>query len=326
MMKKLFVLALSALMLCASLAGCSAASAGEGEGAKIRIGIIQPMEHTSLTQIRQAILARFEERGVGDQIEILYKDAQGDPGNITTIVNQFVGDRVDYIIPIATGPAQAAAAATRDIPIVFAAVSYPVDAGLVTANDRTDGNITGVSNAIAIEDIFSLAGQLTPNARHFGILFNLGEVNAVSSAQRAMDFCDANGLTYTVSNISSTGELQQAAEALAEKVDAIFVPNDNSIASAMGTLAGVAIGARIPVYVGVDSMVADGGLASVACDYDVLGEQVADMVIRLMEGQTIAQNPVEVVSGKATVINTSTAAAIGIAIPEDILAGCMTVE
>lgn len=313
-MKKAVILLLCVALLLVAFTGCA-----PKKTEKIKIGLIQPMEHTSLNQIREAILAELDALGLSEQIEIDYKNAQGDATNITTIINQFVGDKVDYILPIATGPAQAAAAATQTIPIVFAAVSYPVEAGLVKSMDVADGNITGVSNAIGVEEIFSLAQTLTPDAKTFGFIYSSGEVNAVSSIQRAKEYCDANGLAYVDTSIAGAGDLLQATQSLDGKVDAIFVPNDNTIASAMATLAGQAIQSGIPVYASADSMIKDGGFATVGIDYDILGKQVAGMLKRLIDGQSIAQNPVEIVSQYAKMVNTTTAEGLGIQLPQEVL-------
>ncbi len=293
---------------------------------KIKIGLVQPMEHTSLNQIREAILAELDELGLNGKITVDYKNAQGDAANINTIISQFVGDEVDFIVPIATGPAQAAAAATKTIPIVFAAVSYPVDAGLVTSLDVADKNITGVSNAIAIENIFELAAELTPDAKTFGFVYNIGEVNAVSSIERAKAFCDANDLKYIEATITNSSELLQAAQSLTGRVDAIFTPNDNTVASAMPTLAAEAIKAGLPVYAGADSMIIDGGFATVGIDYDILGKQVAAILKRLIDGETIAENPIEVVNEYAKIVNTTTAEAIGITLPQDVLDTFLIIE
>lgn len=319
---KRFVLFITVLMMMSLLfTGCAGSSDSSADNAdeSIKVGIALPMDHPSLNTIQEAIVNELEAQGI-ENMEISVKNAQGDPSNISTIMSQFVGDGVDVIVPIATPTAQAAAAATQDIPIIFAAVSYPVEAGLVTAFDETDGNITGVTNAIAIDETFELAKTLTPDVKTFGFVYNTGEVNAVSSIDRAKEYCDANGLEYKEAIITNTGELQQAAQSLVSDVDALFSPNDNMVASAMPVLAAEGIKAKLPVYVGADSMVADGGFACVGIDYTILGKQVAQMVVRtIINGETISDNPVEVVSEYAKIINKTTANEIGIEVPQDIL-------
>lgn len=287
---------------------------------KIKIGIVQPVEHTSLNEIRDTITSHLDELGLSDKVEISYKNAQGDSSAIPTIISQFVGDDTDIIVPIATSAAQAAAAATKDIPIVFAAVSYPVEAGLVSSMDKADGNITGVCDLIPVEQVLDLARTITPDIKTFGFIYNSGEINSVSNIDRAKKYCDDNGIGYNEVIITNTSELLQAVQSMVGKVEAIFVPNDNMVASAMSVLSAEAIKAKIPVYTGADSMVADGGLATVGINYKILGNQVAEMVKRIIiDGQPISDNPVEVVNEYAKMVNLQTANAIGIEIPEELL-------
>lgn len=326
-MKKLIALLMTAVMIITVSAGCSAktentqikaetnasseaAKTENSESKKLRVGIVQAVNHPSLDEIREYTIKSLEESSLKDNIEIIYKDAQGDASNVNTIISQFVGDEVDMIIPIATGAAQSAAAATQDIPIVFAAVSYPVKAGLVEDMNVTDKNITGVSNAIAIEEIFKLSQKITPDVKTYGFIYNTSEVNSVASTDRAKSYCDENGLKYLEATITNSSELLQAVQSLVGKVDAIFVPNDNTVASAMPVLSAEAIKAGIPVYAGADSLVKDGGFATVGIDYKVLGKQVGEMAARILEGQSIKDNHVEVINQYSNIINMTTAKAL----------------
>jgi putative ABC transport system substrate-binding protein len=330
-MKRLISILTIMAMVMALLTGCGTKDAGKNEqskssdtaktaaGDKIKIGIIQPVEHPSLNQIRESIIAGLEEQGLKDKVEITYKDAQGDPSNINTIISQFVGDGMDIIVPIATSTAQSAAAATKDIPIVFAAVSYPVEAGLVSAPDKTSGNITGVSDAIDINEIFALAKTLTPDVKTFGFIYNTGEINSVSAIEKAREYCSKNGLSYVEATITNSSELLQAAQSLTGKADAIFTPTDNTVASAMPVLAGEASKAGIPVYTGADSMVKDGGSATVGVDYTVLGKQVAVMIKKIIDGQKISEIHVETLNEYTKIINITTAKQLGIKVPDELL-------
>jgi putative ABC transport system substrate-binding protein len=327
-MKKLVAILMLSAILTVFATGCGTKANGisetqadstedAGKSEKFRIGIVQAQNHPSLDEIREYIIVGLEELGMKDKVEIIYKDAQSDPSNVNTIINQFVGEKVDMIIPIATGAAQTALAATKDIPIVFAAASYPVEAGLVKDMNITDQNITGVSDAIGVEEIFKLSQELTPDVKTYGFIYNPGEVNSVSSIQRAEDYCNANGMKYIEANIANSGELLQAAQSLTSKVDAIFVPNDNTVALAMPMLSQEAINAGIPVYTGADSLIKDGGFATVGIDYKVLGRQVAAMAARILGGETITENPVEVINKYSNMINITTAKSLGIEIDKE---------
>ncbi len=252
-MKNRICAALLTLVLCLPLAGCaggassgisvsypaepsSGADSGMQAGKAYTVGILQQMEHTSLDEIREAVeagLARGAAAG-GYTVEVVYKNAQGDPTAIRTIAEQFAAQGVDVIVPIATGAAQGAAAAAQDVPIVFSAVADPVAAGLVDAFDRTTGNITGVSNGIDVAKIFALADELTPGIGTYGFVYNEGEVNSQSIIEKAKAFLDARGLAYEEVTVASSGEVQQAARGvIAKGVDALFIPNDNTVASAL---------------------------------------------------------------------------------------------
>lgn len=323
-MKKFIASITLGALLFASLTACStkqevkpAKETVTENSEKYIIGIVQTMNHPSLDEIREYTIIGLEELGLKDKIEIVYKDAQGDPSNINTIVSQFVGEEVNMIIPIATGAAQTTASATKDIPIVFAAVSNPVEAGLVKDLKITDSNITGVSNAIAVEEILDLSQELTPGIKTYGLIYNQGEINSATGIKRAKAYLSSKGYEYVEATIANSGELLQATQSLIGKnVDAIFTPNDNTVATAMPILASEAIKAKIPVYVGVDSLVKDGGLATVGIDYKTLGRQVAAMVKRIYEGQTIAENPVEQIKENSKIINKTTAEALGLKIDE----------
>ena len=323
-MKKLAALALSAVFALGALTACGGSSssgsvpaAASASGSvsvsgaslkEVNIGLIQLMEHASLDEIRTAIEAGLEAKGAeyGVKVNVDYQNAQGDTSTINTICQQFVGNKVDAIVAIATPAAQGAATAVAgtDITVIFSAVTDPAAAGLVENLEAPEGNITGTSDAIPVEKIFELAAELTPDAESFGLIYNTGEVNSA--------YLDAQGISYTEASVASTGDVQTAAQTLLSKCDAIFAPIDNTVASAMGVLADEAIKAGKPVYVAADSMVNDGGLATVGVNYTNLGTQTADMLLKVLTGTPVCEVPVEVLKENAVVVNEETAAAIGV--------------
>ncbi len=337
-MKKLLALLLAMTMVIMSFAGCSKSSDNKDQESevttvpteaaqtttaadsaeKIKIGIIQHVDHPSLNQIHDTIVSELDALGLSDKIEIEFQNANGDSSALATIMQDMISDGVDILVPIATPTAQAAMAATTTIPIIFSAVSDPVAAGLVTSFDETTGNITGVSNYIPIDDIFKMALELTPDVKTFGFVYNTSEVNSISGIERAKKYCDENGIAYKEATITSTADLQQAASSLVGSVEAFFTPNDNMVASAMPTYLQVAMDAGVPIYVGADSMVKDGGLATVGIDYTVLGKQTAQMIARIINGETIADNHVEQISEYAKMINMDSANQLEITVPDSI--------
>lgn len=276
------------------------------------VAIVQYVEHPSLDTIRESIIEELEVKGYveGQNIKIDYQNAQADQSNLNTIASKFVGEKADIIIAIATPAAQAAAAATSDIPVVFSAVTDPLSAKLVDNLESPSGNVTGTSDAIPVDQTFELCKELTPDVQKIGFLYTASEVNSQSVIEEAKTLAADYGFEFEESTITNSSELQQAAEILAGKVDAIYTPIDNGIASAMQVLAEVGKNAGIPVYVGADSMVADGGYATVGIKYEDLGVKTADMVAEILGGKSVSEVPVATLDQFYKVINKQTGEAI----------------
>lgn len=309
-MKKLFAIVLSAMLL---LSAATAFAAG------YRIAIVQPMSHTSLNQIRDTIVSELN--ASGRDIEILLGNANGDTASLATILSNYRAEGIDMVIPIATSTAQSAKVVFEDdeTPIVFAAVADPVAAGM-TGEDCE--YITGVSNNIPAAEIVKLIYNFQPDCKKIGFLYTSSEVNSVSTINAAKAYCDAEGIAYVEASISNLSELQPAAQSLMAKgVDALYTGNDNSIASAMATYTDVAYSAGVPVYCGADSMVADGGFATIGVNYVQLGEQVAAMALRIMDGAQPAEIPYEVLADYARFVNLQAVERFGGELPEGSLDG-----
>lgn len=318
-MKKLVTLTLTMMMGLSMLVGCST------KEDQLTIGIVQIVEHTSLDMIRESLVEELGTKGLvdGQNVKIDYQNAQGDQSNLNSICKKFVGDGVDVIVAIATPSAQAAAAATSEIPIIFSAVTDPVSAKLVTNLEKPEGNVTRTSDAIPVDEVFELCQELTPEVKTFGFLYTTSEVNSQSVVEEAKTLAADYGYDYEEVAITNTSELKQAAYSLAGKVDAIYTPIDNSIASAMTVLSEVGKETKVPVYVGADSMVMDGAYATVGINYEDLGRQTGDMVAEVLNGKAIRDLPVATLSEFQKVINKTTAKAIGA--PET-LEGALMVE
>ena len=175
------VLLMMVSMMSVVMTGCG--NSGSSDGDTIKIGIVQLVEHTSLDQIRESIIAQLEEEGYvdGDNIEINYQNAQNEQSNLKTICQGFVADKVDIIVAITTPAAQVAMSETDEIPIVFSAVTDPVAAEVVSDMEKPGGNVTGTSDAISVEKIMGLAEEITPGFKTVGALYNSSETNSVAA-------------------------------------------------------------------------------------------------------------------------------------------------
>lgn len=320
--KSAVLLAVLALVLAGVLAGCGNSGGSESAGEdQVKIGLVQLVEHPSLDTIRENILAQLEEEGYkdGETAVIDYQNAQNEQANLKTICQKFVSDNCDVIIAITTPAAQAAFGETKDIPIIFSAVTDPVAAQLVEDFDAPGGNITGTSDLVSADKIMDLALQITPDVKTIGALYNSSEVNSVSVVDDLKAYAKKNGLKVQEAAVTNSSEIQQAAQSLAGKCDAVFSPIDNTVASAMSVASEVFIKAKVPFYVGADSMVADGGLASYGIRYESLGMETAKMAAEVLKGGDTASMPVKVMDDMQAYVNQNTADDLGIKIPADVL-------
>ena len=307
-----------------SLAGCgsaassaSAAASGSGQQADYTVGILQYTSHSSLDEIAAAIQSELEQQALtaGVTIRVELKNGQGDAATINDICKMFVSDKVNLIIPIATPAATAAAAAVQgtDIPLVYSAVTDPVAAQLAQSMEAPGENMTGTSDYIDTAKILDLVLANNPDTKTLGLIYNLGETNSAATIEALRPVLEEKGIQAVESTVTTPGEVQMAAQNLVSKgVDAIFVPIDNTVASAMSVLADEAIKGGVPVYTAADSLVRDGGLATTGVNYTKLGELTAQMAVQVLQGEEPATMPVQVLNDGIVTVNTTTAKALGI--------------
>lgn len=290
----------------------------EKDGAKAKIGVIQLMEHTSLNIILDSFNKRMAELGYSED-EISIQNAQGDMANITSIVQTFQGDKKDVVLAITTPVAQGCLELAKETPVVFAAVTDPVLAGVVTDFDKTDKGMTGTSDIIQIDRILDLALEITPDVKSLGYIYNASEDNSVSNLEKVKKYAAEHNLKVEEATISTGAELQTAASTIVKKVDMIFCANDNTVAESMPVLMKVANEQKVPVYVGADSMVMDGGFATVGIDYTDLGIESANMVDMVLHGKKTDEINVKVFKDDLSIyVNKKTLEELGLQLPESV--------
>ena len=328
--KKFMTVLMILVLSMAMMAGCGTDdSRGDASQDKVfKVGILQLMEHPSLNTIRESIIAGLADEGYtdGENLEIDYKNGQNDMTNMKTIAQAFVADKCDVIVAIATPAAQAVLSETTEIPIIFAAVTDPVDAELVDSLENPGGNVSGTSDEVSAEAIMELAKQITPGFKTIGALYSAGEDNSDSVVKGLKEYAAANGYEVVESTVTNTSEVQQAAQYLADKVDVVYSPIDNTVASSMAVATEIFNNAKIPFYVSADSMVQDGGLATYGIDYTVLGKETAKMVAQIFGGADVSTMAVVKMSYMNIYVNTKTADTIGVEIPQSILEKATVLE
>jgi putative ABC transport system substrate-binding protein len=331
-MKKSRTLALLLLFaMILALAGCSgtaaatptptAAPTATPEPASIKIGIVQYVEHPALDASREGFIAALKDNGYedGKNITLDVQNAQADQSNLKTISQRFVSNEDDLILAIATPAAQSVASETTTIPILGTAITDYTVAKLVNSDEAPGGNVTGTTDMNPIEDQIKLMQKLVPDVKTVGLLYTSSEDNSVLQAELVKEACDALGLTVVEGTVTSSNEVQQVTQSIVGKVDAIYIPTDNTFASAMPIVSQITTEAKVPTICGESNMVLGGGLATLGIDYYNLGYQTGLMAVKVLKGEaTPATMPVESQTDYAFTINGDVAEAIGLTIPSDL--------
>ena len=300
------------------------AEAETAETIVYKVGIVQYMDHASLNQITENIEteldAKGEELGVTFEYEDYFINGQGDSTVISQGLAQLKDDGVDIVVCVATPTATAAQSTFEDTdtPIVFAAVSDPVGAGLVDSMEEPGGNITGTSDVFSAETLLNLAFAADPDADKIGLLYSTSEDSSIQSIADAKAYLDELGIEYVEKTGTSTTEVSQAVDALiAENVDAIFTPSDNTVMSAELSIYEKLIEAGIPHYAGADSFALNGAFVGFGVSYIELGLETGDVVADiLVGGEDPASYSVVTFENGIVTINTETAEALGLDLAE----------
>ena len=317
--KKLFALALAGA-ISLSLCACNGDNAGNKDGKTFKIGICNYVDDASLNQINENIQARLkeigEERGV--TFEIDYDNPNADQAVMNQIISNFQADKVDLMVGIATPVAMAMQAMTYDdiekTPVVFSAVSDPVDAKLVGSLDHPGGNLTGTSDYLDTNSIMNLIFAVDPDVKKIGLLYDVGQDSSKTPIAHAKEYLDQKGIAYVERTGTNVAEVAQAAQALvADGVDAVFTPTDNTIMKAYLGIYEIFTQARIPHYTGADSFALNGAFLGYGVDYANLGRETADMIAEiLLDGKDPASLPVKTFDNGTATVNTDTCAALGL--------------
>lgn len=303
-----------AAMVSAALTGC-----GEDKKAEApkTIGIVQLVEHDALDAANRGITDALKERGV--TMEIDRQNAQADQSNLRNIAQRFVSHNYPLIFAIATPAAQTVANATSTTPIVATAVTDFAVAKLVKDNNKPGTNVTGSSDMNPIAAQTELLLKLVPNAKTVGTIYNSSEINSQLQIDILRKELEKHGVALAEATISSVNDIQQAAQSLVGKVDVMYVPTDNVVASSMPTLYRVTQAAKLAVVAGEAGMVRSGATATVAVDYYNLGKIAGNMGADILEGKAKPQDmPIRYQTEFKVVLNESVVKELGLTVPEDV--------
>lgn len=323
-LKRIIAILLSAIV-CLSLAACGGEPADNNDGNKnvgndgktYKVGICNYVDDASLNQIAENIQSQLKalaaEKGV--TIEISYDNPNADAAVMNQIISNFIADKVDVMVGIATPVAMAMQAATEDnkIPVIFSAVSDPVAAGLVESNDKPGSNLSGTSDYLDTNAIMNLIFTVNPEAKKIGLLYDQGQESSATAIADAKAYLQAKGIEVVERTGTNNDEVMLAAQALvADGVDAVFTPSDNTIMKAQLAIYETFKAANIPHYGGADSFALNGAFLGYGVDYANLGKETANMIFDLLvNGKKPEDMAVMTFDNGTATINTEICEALG---------------
>jgi putative tryptophan/tyrosine transport system substrate-binding protein len=286
------------------------------------IGISKIVAHPALDAVENAIMDELAEQGYTD-LEFDLQNAQGDVTTASQIAAKFRSDRVRLAVGIATPTAQALVNSLTDIPVVFAAITDPVAAGLVSSYDGGGENVTGSSDMIPVRTHFEMMQELL-GAETVGHVYASGEANAVTLAEMAREAARELGINFVESTVVDSSEVRSATQAIIGRVDAIWVSTDNTVVSALSALTDVAAGAGVPV-IAADPISSrdDDVLFALGFDYYKMGRATGRAIVDILEGADPGAMPTIFMTDASDLdllVNLDVADALGVTFPNSMLA------
>lgn len=290
----------------------------KSSGASYTIGICNYVDDASLNQIVENINARLAEieSEQGITINVKYDNCNADANVMNQIIANFAADNVDLMVGVATPVAMAMQSATEDskTPVVFAAVSDPVGAGLVASLEEPGSNVTGSSDNLDTNSVMNLIFTQNPDAKKIGLLYDVGQDSSTAAIEHAKAYLDDKGVEYVERTATTAEEVALAAQALvSDGVDAVFTPTDNTIMKAELAIYETFADAGIPHYTGADSFALNGAFLGYGVDYADLGRETADMIASILtEGKDPATTPVITFDNGTATVNTEICEKLGL--------------
>ncbi len=285
------------------------------------IGITTIIEHPALNDVVRGFKDSLSDKGYKEGVNVSfdYRNAQGSMENAVQIAAGFIGKKSDLILAVGTPVAKAVVEQTNSIPIVIAAITDPVGAGLVKDPKHPGGNVTGTSDMVPVEEQFKLIKKLIPKTKKIGVVYNPGEPNSVIIISKARDAAKKLKLKLIEATANKTSEVRSAAASLVGKVDVFYLTTDNTTAAAIDVINDVTNENNIPFFSSEKNSLKAGTLAFLGIDYYERGKEAGNMAARILKGEKPGNIPISYPKDFALAINKTVADRYGIKIPDDIL-------
>lgn len=281
------------------------------------VGITTIVDHPALDAVRKGVEDELKAQGWDSgKLKVQFQSAQGNPATAGQIAKKFVGDKVDAIVAIATPSAQAAAASTKAIPVVYAAVTDPVAAKLVQSMQASGNNVTGVSDQLPLAAQVDLLLKIKPDAKRVGMVYSPGEVNSTTVVKALKEELGKRNITLVEAAAPRTVDVSSAAKSLVGKVDVFYTSTDNNVVSTYEAMVAVARDAKLPLVASDPDSVKRGAVAALGMNYYDLGRQTGKLVDRVLKGEKPGAIASEIGGKQDLVLNETAAAQQGVQLGE----------
>ncbi|MBD7913322.1 MULTISPECIES: ABC transporter substrate-binding protein [Clostridium] len=285
-----------------------------------KIGVIQFIQHGALDEANRGFVDGLKEKGYedGKNIEIEQQNSQGKIDVAQQLAGQFANSKKDLVFAIATPTAQAVLNATKDIPIVFTAVTDPVDAGLAKEWKSSGYNTTGTSDKVDIDEQLKLFKELVPKAKNMGVIYTTSEINSVNQVKELKELAPKYDLNIKEIGISNINEINQNLSNAAGTIDSLYAPTDNNVAASYPLVGDICVKNNIAVIGAEPAIVEHGGLVSKGIDYYELGKMAGYKAAEILDGKNPKDIEIETMKELAITINTDVAKKLNVTIPDSI--------
>jgi len=291
------------------------------------VAVTAIVEHPALDAVRDGVKQALTDAGYSETsgLRWQYQSAQGNTATAAQIARQFVGARSDVIVAIATPSAQAVVAATKTIPVVYAAVTDPVAAQLVPGWGASNTNVTGVSDALPLAQQIELIQRIVPSAKRVGMVYSPGEANSVVVVEQMRALLPQYGMELVEAAAARTVDVGAAARSLVGKVDVMYTSTDNNVVSAYEAMVKVGNDAKLPLIAADSDSVKRGALASLGVNYYNMGVQTGRQVVRILRGESPGQMASETSEKLELYVNPKAALAQGVTLSDELIQAATTV-
>lgn len=312
---------ISTLGACANGTSSNSKESNSKKESQKQIGITQIVEHPALDASKEGFIEALKEGGFedGKNIKIDFQNAQGDTATTDTIAKKFVSEKKDLIFAISTPSAQAVYNATKDIPIVITAITDPVKAGLANDMKSSGTNVTGTSDKTPIKKQLELLKKIKGNTKTIGVVFNTSEANSEVQVKELKEEAKAMNITVLAGGVTSVNEVPQVLGSLLDKVDVLYTPADNMVASSLSLISKKAEEKKVLVFGAEKAHVEQGALITLGVDYKELGRESGKKAVEILKGKKPSEIPVTMQENFKIALNEKTMKNLNIEIPKDIL-------